>query len=197
MKEHWDARYQADTYAYGVAPNEFFAEQLEKLAPGSLLLPAEGQGRNAVFAAKMGWDVHAFDFSEVAKEKALQLAEQEGVEFRYDTMSFDSIQLPVETYDAIGLVFVHTAPSMRQSLHRQLIPLLKPEGMVILEAFHKTQLGLTSGGPKSDAMLFSEEELREDFQSLDIISLEVVTRQLDEGPFHQGEARIIQMVAHA
>ncbi|MEL6131833.1 MAG: class I SAM-dependent methyltransferase, partial [Bacteroidota bacterium] len=174
-----------------------FAEKLEKLAPGSLLLPAEGQGRNAVFAAKMGWDVHAFDFSEMARIKAFELAEQEGVSFKYDVMSFESLELPLAAYDAIGLVFVHTSPDMRQKLHRDLIPLLKPEGMVILEAFHKTQLGLTSGGPKSDAMLFSEEELREDFQELDIISVEVVTRQLDEGPFHQGEAHIIQMMAHA
>ncbi|HRP00579.1 MAG TPA: hypothetical protein PLN54_14190, partial [Flavobacteriales bacterium] len=64
MKEFWDERYGAEEYAYGTAPNAWFAEQLKGLMPGSLLLPAEGEGRNAVPAARLGWKVTAFDLSE-------------------------------------------------------------------------------------------------------------------------------------
>ena len=197
MKEHWNERYQADTYAYGIAPNEFFAEKLEKLAPGFLLLPAEGEGRNAVFGAKLGWDVHAFDFSEKARIKAMALAKEEDVAFQYDIMSYEDFELPEQAYDVIGLVFTHMPPDLRKIFHLKLINALKPEGIILLEGFHKTQLGRSSGGPKTDALLFGEEELMEEFAALEIISLEVGTRELDEGPFHQGEARLIQMVAHA
>jgi hypothetical protein len=54
MKEFWNQRYAEAAFAYGSEPNAFFAEQLSKLEPGKLLLPAEGEGRNAVFAAKNG-----------------------------------------------------------------------------------------------------------------------------------------------
>ena len=70
----WDKRYNSPEYVYGKEPNEFFAAELKKLKPGLILLPAEGEGRNAVFAAEQGWKVHAFDSSQVAEDKALSLA---------------------------------------------------------------------------------------------------------------------------
>ena len=51
----WNDRYSKDEYAYGEEPNRYLKEQLEKLAVGKILFPAEGEGRNAVFAAKLGW----------------------------------------------------------------------------------------------------------------------------------------------
>ncbi len=36
-----------------IKPNHFFKEQIDKISvPGKLLLPGEGEGRNAVYAAK-------------------------------------------------------------------------------------------------------------------------------------------------
>ena len=50
MKDFWNERYDEESYAYGNSPNVFFKQQLDKLKVGSLLLPAEGEGRNAVYA---------------------------------------------------------------------------------------------------------------------------------------------------
>ncbi|HSL87766.1 MAG TPA: hypothetical protein VK870_00530, partial [Ignavibacteriaceae bacterium] len=75
----WDERYSAEEYVYGKDPNEFFEEHLSKLNPGRLLLPGEGEGRNAIFAAKLGWQVDANDQSIVAKSKAEKLAHAYGV----------------------------------------------------------------------------------------------------------------------
>ena len=56
MKDMWEERYAADEYAYGEEPNAFFKACLDGLpAPGRLLLPGEGEGRNAVYAARQGW----------------------------------------------------------------------------------------------------------------------------------------------
>ena len=65
MKDFWDTRYSEETYAYGTAPNIFFSTTFKNLNPGKALFPAEGEGRNAVFAASCGWEVVAFDQSEV------------------------------------------------------------------------------------------------------------------------------------
>ena len=58
----WDERFAAEEYIYGTEPNKFFREQLDKLPPGKILLLGEGEGRNAVYAAKSGWLVHAVDY---------------------------------------------------------------------------------------------------------------------------------------
>ena len=47
----WNDRYSANEFAYGEQPNNYLKEQLEKLPVGTILFPAEGEGRNAVFAA--------------------------------------------------------------------------------------------------------------------------------------------------
>ena len=73
MKEFWNERYRQNEFAYGEEPNEFLKEQLAKLQPGSILFPAEGEGRNAVYAAQSGWQVSAFDISEEGKKKAERL----------------------------------------------------------------------------------------------------------------------------
>lgn len=70
MKEHWDERYSAETYIYGTHPNAWFAAKIEGLTPGKLLLPAEGEGRNAVHAAVKGWEVTAFDQSVEGRKKS-------------------------------------------------------------------------------------------------------------------------------
>lgn len=57
----WDKRYAEEGLAYGDAPNQFLRRELDQLDPGLLLLPAEGEGRNAVWAAVNGWKVHAYD----------------------------------------------------------------------------------------------------------------------------------------
>ena len=76
MKNFWDERYSIKDYVYGTKPNHFFEEQIQKLKPGKILMLGEGEGRNAVFAAKLGWQVDAVDSSSVSKEKALKLAER-------------------------------------------------------------------------------------------------------------------------
>jgi len=60
-KDRWDERYSNEAYAYGELPNDYLKEQLEKANVGKILFPADGEGRNGVFAAKLGWDVSAFD----------------------------------------------------------------------------------------------------------------------------------------
>jgi hypothetical protein len=67
----WNERYANEEFAYGEEPNNYLKEQLTKLDAGKILFPAEGEGRNAVFAAKEGWTVSAFDISNEGLRKAL------------------------------------------------------------------------------------------------------------------------------
>jgi len=194
MKTPWDIRYDTVDFVYGKQANGFFAAELEKLRAGSLLLPGEGEGRNAVHAATKGWEVEAFDQSHVAAKKALVYAAEKGVQLEYSVAGIDEFSFQPNQYDAVGLVYVHSVPSDRILLHQQVVRALKPEGTVILEAFHTSQLGNNSGGPPSLEYLFSEEIIRSDFAGLEIGTLEQVRVHLEEGSFHQGDAELIRFV---
>jgi len=193
MKEKWNERYSAPEFIYGTEPNEFFKRQLNKLTYGRLLLPGEGEGRNAVYAAKLGWKVDAFDFSEAAKRKAQYLAESKNVTIQYTIASYTEFLFPPKKYDAIGLLYAHMPSMVRSTIHKKVIESLKPNGNVIFEAFHKDQLNYSSGGPKDPDMLYNEDELAEDFKELNIILLEKQKIHLAEGTFHKGDAVVVRM----
>jgi SAM-dependent methyltransferase len=199
MKEFWNQRYREKEFAYGIEPNEFLKEQVAQLPPGRILFPGEGEGRNAVYAAKLGWQADAFDWSEEAKNKAIKLAERFGVSIDYQVGDFEQIDLPTSAYDAVSLVFVHFPADKRRQLHRRLVQTLKPGGTLILEGFSKEHIRWNSqnervGGPKDPAMLFSIEELQHDFEALEISVLEENEVELNEGLFHVGTAAVIRLI---
>lgn len=192
--EFWNERFSTDEYIYGKNPNKFFKEQIDELKPGRLLLPGEGEGRNSVYAAIKGWEVDAVDFSQAAKEKTLMLAKKNNVNINY-TLSNLADFIPLENcYDAIGLVFIHLKPDSRKVVHKRIVNALRNNGRIILEAFEKEQLGKSSGGPQSEEMLYSKEELDNDFRDLRMHLLEKKTVLLDEGDKHKGDASVIKFV---
>ncbi|HNW74186.1 MAG TPA: class I SAM-dependent methyltransferase [Bacteroidales bacterium] len=194
-KEMWDSRYAAEEYVYGKDPNAFFKAEIDKLVPGTLLLPAEGEGRNAVYAAGKHWDVHALDQSVEGRKKAFSLALGAGVTIRYDLADLMSVDLPADHFDAIGLIFVHLPSPGRNPFHIRVSEWLKPGGTLILEGFSKEQIRFTSGGPRDPDMLFSTTDLQKDFSGLEILKLEQLETFHDEGAFHRGNSSVVRMVA--
>jgi SAM-dependent methyltransferase len=195
MTNIWNERYASDEYIYGTEPNVFFSEKLIQLKPGKILLPAEGEGRNAVFAAKKGWQVTAFDNSIEGQKKALHLAEKEGVSISYLFDSYDSANFQTAYFDCIALIYTHMPAGKRTFYHQKLVSFLKPGGYLILEGFSKNQLLFNSGGPKNYEMLFSVEELKSDFHDINIIQIEATETELKEGTYHNGKASVIRLFA--
>ncbi len=194
MKEFWNERYGTGVYAYGTEPNQFYKNLISDMRPGKILFPAEGEGRNAVFAATLGWEVTAFDVSSEGKRKADWLASANKVQIDYRIDSYETISFPENYFDCIVLIFAHIGPLKRFEYHKKLISFLKPGGMLIVEGFSKKQINNNSGGPRDIDMLYSAEELKTDFQSLSEIKILETDTNLDEGPFHKGVASVIRVV---
>ncbi len=194
MEQFWNDRYATSQFVYGKEPNEFLASQLSELEPGGILLPGEGEGRNAVYAAREGWKVDAFDQSRVGREKALAFASAMGVEIQYKACSLEEFPFTANHYDVVGLTFFHAPAPVRFFLHTQASKSLVPGGTLILEAFHKEQLGRNTGGPQSLEYLFDGDMLLSDFAGLTPVLLEKKLVVLNEGPFHQGEASVIRFI---
>lgn len=121
----WNERYSSAEYAYGVNPNLFFKEQLDKLNPGKILMLGEGEGRNGVYAAKNKWIVDAVDYSEQARVKALKLASLENVAINYTIDNLTLFSPSKEFYDAIGVIFVHLDKNERSIIFPHAIGSLK------------------------------------------------------------------------
>jgi len=194
MNNPWDSRYSGEDFYYGKNPNVFFADFLSKLpAKGKLLLPAEGEGRNAVHAAKLGWEVTAFDSSEMARKKALNFADSEGVKIDYQLLDIADFKADRVKYDLIALMSVHLPEGLRKSFHREIIKALKPGGLILEVAFAKEQIHLHSGGPPNIDLLYSLEILKEDYK--DLVQKKLCQQQvmLAEGR-HQGIAEVLVFV---
>jgi ubiquinone/menaquinone biosynthesis C-methylase UbiE len=195
MKAFWDQRYSLEEYVYGEDPNAFLKAQLPKLKAGKALFPAEGEGRNAAFAAQLGWQVDAFDYSEAAKQKAEQLFTRKGVTVHYQHSTAENYPFLSNTYDLVFLCYAHLPPDSRAYLHKQVTRSLRQGGYVLLEGFHTDQLGRSSGGPKSEDMLFTLDQLHTEFEGLDIQQLDKNVYSLAEGNYHKGEAAVVRMIA--
>nr|WP_299703620.1 class I SAM-dependent methyltransferase [uncultured Pontibacter sp.] len=195
MQQFWNDRYRQQEMVYGSEPNVFFKEQLQGLKPGKLLLPAEGEGRNAVYAASQGWDVLAFDYSEAGQAKALALAAKQGVSIDYRLADAEGFKTEPESFDAVALIYAHLPADLRQALHRKVQQWLKPGGIIILEAFHPKQLGYTSGGPKDESMLYTADMLLQDFAGMEVKVLEEKEVTLNEGAHHSGAGFVTRLVA--
>lgn len=194
MSNFWDKRYSQEEYVYGTKPNEFFKTELDKLKPGKLLLLGEGEGRNAVYAAGLGWQVDAYDFSEAAKVKALKLAEENKVTLNYTVQDLLDINIKERTYDTIGIIYLHLHGKLRDKMHTLVVNSLKSNGKLILELFAKEQIGKTSGGPKELELLYSLPEIENSFNELRFDYIAKTEVMLNEGSFHSGEASVIRLL---
>ncbi len=197
--DRWNERYSTSEFAYGEQPNTYFKEQLEKLKPGTILFPAEGEGRNAVFAARLGWKVSAFDISIEGQKKAFRLAESKNVTIDYQVGEPQNLDFNPGQFDAIALIYAHFPAEIKSNYHKMLDTFLRKGGIIIFEAFSKKHLEYISrnekvGGPKDLASLFSIEEIKSDFLNYEIIELEEKEIELNEGLFHNGTGSVIRFV---
>ena len=195
----WDERYAEKEFAYGEQPNNYLKEQLEKIPVGKILFPAEGEGRNAVFAATLGWEVFAFDISSEGRKKALQLAEKNRVVIDYQVGGLETLNYKEGQFDAIALIYAHFPAEIKSQIHRSLDKYLHKGGYIIFEAFSKKHIDYLAkneevGGPKDIGSLFSTEELQADFANYDVLQLEEKEIDLNEGIYHNGLGSVIRFV---
>lgn len=192
--DFWNERYAAVEYVYGIEPNDFFKEQLNLLPAGKILLPGEGEGRNAVYAAQKGWQVDAFDISSAAMQKAQKLANEKQVKINYQIDDLLFFQPKMDFYNTTALIFVHLPRKQRRIVSVKLWESLRQGGKLIMEVFSKEQLNFQTGGPSDAELLYSEAEILSDFPCFKPEMLKTIKRELKEGIYHRGQASVIQFV---
>ncbi len=193
-KDFWDKRYLEKEFAYGTEPNEFLKVEINKLKSGTALFLGEGEGRNAVYAAKLGWQVDAVDFSISGKDKALKLAKENNVDINYTIMDFEKYPFKKNYYDLVVMIFLHLPKEINQIIFQGSISSLRQGGKLIIETFSKEHINNTSGGPKDPELLFLEKELLKLTTGLKTELIESKTINLTEGNYHKGISSVIDFI---
>lgn len=193
ITDFWNDRYAKPGYIYGDEPNAFFKHTIDSLPVGRVLIPAAGEGRDAVYAASLGWEVDAFDLSNEGQKKALELADGKNVSVNFEVINALDFKTDKQ-YDLIALIYFHLAPSARCTFYKRMIGLLKPGGVVVVEAFNPMQAGGLSGGPQDPALLIGKEDLADYFCELECSQNEHLTIEVKEGEGHVGVAHIVRYV---
>ncbi len=195
MKQQWEERFAEKEYVYGKIPNFFLKSFIDKHKPGKILFPAEGEGRNAVYAAIKGWDVTAFDHSENARNKAMNLASENKVSYNYIIKDIIDAEFPAETFDYVALIYCHLPTIIRDDFYEKVIKWIKPNGYIVLEGFSKKHFPSKTMGPKDIDLLFDIPSLENIFHKFNFIVLRDEETLLEEGRLHLGKAEVIRMVA--
>ncbi|MGI9316665.1 MAG: SAM-dependent methyltransferase [bacterium] len=190
----WDERYSTDEYVYGKNPNDFLVLASSRIPKGRVLCLAEGEGRNAVFLARKGFEVVAVDSSSVGLEKAIRLADERGVSIQTIHADLADFEIDKECFSGIISIFAHTPSDVRIDLHRKIVEGLAPGGVLVLEAFRPAQLNYTTGGPPSSELMMTLEDLKQELLGLNFAYGEEIEREIVEGNLHTGLCAVVQVV---
>lgn len=185
-----------DGFAFGDEPNEFLHSQeaLLQTRPGRALCLAEGEGRNAVWLARLGYSVTAVDLSVVGLTKATVLAQRAGVQITTVHADLAEYGLGEQRWDLIVSIWCHLPPQLRAAVHRSVVAALKPGGLLVLTAYTPGQPARGTGGPANPELCMSLSALRAELDGLELLQAEEVVREVHEGRYHNGRSEVVQVV---
>jgi len=193
-RDSWNERYRDKDYLYGTEPNDFLRAEVGQIPKGRVLCLAEGEGRNAVFLAKLGYEVTGVDFSAAGLRKAEALAKNHGVKLRLIEADLATFDLGIDRWHGIVSMWAHTPLPVRQRLHAAVVGALQVGGAFVLEAYRPEQLAFGTGGPKDVTMLPSVAGLRAELVGLDLVIARNANRDVREGTKHGGPSATVQVV---
>lgn len=189
----WNERYAVPEYVFGTEPNDFLRAHAGSLR-GPVLSLAEGEGRNAVYLASLGLEVHGVDASEVGLAKAQALARARGVTIRTEAADLAAFEPAPATYGTVVSVFAHLPSDLRRRLYPLVERALVPGGLVVLEAYAESQLGRETGGPKELDLLMTTRKIADEFPGLEPLVLRELERDVQEGTRHTGLSMVVQFL---
>jgi len=135
----YDDKYSTDDYFWGVAPNKSCLRVLEFLPPNKPLKLLDigcGEGKDAVFFARCGYDVSAFDISEAGLDKTKRLAEKARVHVRAFRANIWDYRLN-EHYDVLysSGALHYIKPKLRDDIMTNYKAHINPNGIAAFHAF--------------------------------------------------------------
>lgn len=165
----WDARYAETELVWSREPNLYLPPLVDDLEPGRALDLACGEGRNAIWLAKQGWDVTGVDYSAVAIDKAKSLTPDLDVEWVVgDATAFTSDA----TFDLVMLFYLHLPEAQMAMAFERAIDALSPGGTLFGVGHALRNLTDGHGGPPIPEILWTHVAMQSMLSGVEIVELD-------------------------
>lgn len=134
-REQWNRIFRSQTFVAGEQPAPFVKQTLSLLPrKGRVLVLAMGDGRDAVFFARHGYEVTGIDFSDEAIRRAKRLAKNHGVKLQFINADLEKYRIEPAAYDVIVDINFY-----RPHLFANIRDGLRPGGVVVWQS-HTRQI---------------------------------------------------------
>jgi 2-polyprenyl-3-methyl-5-hydroxy-6-metoxy-1,4-benzoquinol methylase len=139
-EEAWDARYAESQRTWSGKPNVALVAEISDLSPGRALDLGCGEGADAVWLARCGWQVTAVDISGVALSRAADHAAEADVTIDFQRHDLRE-SFPEGQWDLVSTQFLHHWEDFdREKILRRAAEAVAPGGTLLIE-------GHTDHGP--------------------------------------------------
>lgn len=204
QKAFWTDRYESvgDDFLFGREPSEFLVKRRSIFQPNqSVLMIADGEGRNSVWLAGQGLKVTSNDICEVAIRRARKLADESNTEVNFVECNILNDQWSTkcdqDSFDWVIGIFIQFANKKEQiKLFSLMKTMTKPNGRILLLGYTPKQLEYKSGGPAAIENLYTQELLRNEFSNWIIEEIVEYEKDISEGSAHKGMSALIGIIAN-
>jgi SAM-dependent methyltransferase len=189
---YWDERYRSQDRLWSHEPNRYLVSEASGLSPGTALDAGCGEGADAIWLARQGWQVTAVDLSSVALERAGANAAAAGdqVAGRIDWQQADLTGWDPgrDRFDLVSSQYLHLPAGQREPLVQRLAAAVRPGGTLLIAAHHPSDLHTTMRRPKQPELFFTGDEIA---AALDPALWQIVTNAAPERTGTDPEGRSV------
>jgi 2-polyprenyl-3-methyl-5-hydroxy-6-metoxy-1,4-benzoquinol methylase len=171
-RKDWNERYAAQELLWGAEPNRFVEEELRDVPPGGRALDlACGEGRNAIWLAKLGWVVTAVDYSEVALERARRLAAEQHVDVEWVQADVTSFAPTAAAFQLVIVAYLQLPEAERRVVLAHAAAVLGRGGTLFMVGHALLNLTRGVGGPRQAEVLWEPAEIQQEVTALGLTVL--------------------------
>ncbi|RIJ76760.1 class I SAM-dependent methyltransferase [Nakamurella silvestris] len=132
VQAEWDGRYADRERLWSGNPNGALVAETADLTPGRVLDVGCGEGADAVWLARQGWEVTALEVSGVALERAAGHARDAGVDIHWVHAELEQAGLAPGTFDLVSAQYPALLRTPDNVAERSLIDAVAPGGVLLL-----------------------------------------------------------------
>ena len=186
-REKWDRRYVQDP-AGSPTPAQVLSDYAYLLPEsGTALDLACGRGGNALFLARRGFKVHAWDISKAAIEGLDRQAKSEGLEIEARVCDAQESPPTLKSFDVICVSFY-----LDRDICNPVISALRANGLLFYQTFIHEKI--TDEGPSNPAYRLGPNELLELFSPLHVLAYQELGRVGNTGQGMRNTAWLVAQI---